>query len=107
MALLDYLPLHIRAGFSFASDWLYHNCGTPWDEQTMRDPLKRYETQVEQEQCVRRKYPAFFGGETEWTPRPSLGFGVATMPAIFGCEVRFTDHMNPIALPLLQPGDDL
>ncbi len=107
MALLDYLPLHIQAGFSFASDWFYNNCGTPWDEATMRDPVQRQAMQEKQAHFIRQKYPAFFGQDApEIHPRPSLGIGVATLPSLFGCPVRFTPHMNPIALPLIDPATD-
>ncbi len=107
MALLDYLPLNIRAGFSFASDWYYHNCGTPWDEVTMRDPVKRHAMQEKQAHFVRQKYPTFFGEDSEKVrPHPSIGIGVATLPMLFGSPVRFTPNMDPIALPALAPTDD-
>ncbi len=107
MALLDYLPLQIRAGFSFASDWFYHNCGTSMDEVTMRDPVLRQVMHEKQEHFVRKKYPTFFGEDSDKIRyHPSIGIGVVTMPLLFGCPVRFTPHMDPIAQPALAQTDD-
>nr|MDO8086655.1 uroporphyrinogen decarboxylase family protein [Candidatus Sigynarchaeum springense] len=106
MALLPFLPLHISCGFSFASDWLYHNAGIAMDEKTMRDPLLRIERGKKEQAFLHSKYPAIFRNLPDPRGSPGLGVGVASLPMIMGCKVRFADHMDPIALPALRPDDD-
>ncbi|MBN2152919.1 MAG: hypothetical protein JW839_15820, partial [Candidatus Lokiarchaeota archaeon] len=106
MSLLPFLPLHVGCGFSFASDWLYHNAGLTMDEKTMRDPLLRIERGVKERAYLHSRYPDIFRHPPDPRGSPGLGVGVATLPMIMGCKVRFADHMDPIALPALGPGDD-
>ena len=106
MSVLDFLPLHINAGFSFASDWLHDHCGSRFDEDLMRDPLARHAQEDKETNCIRKMYPEFFDGGKEVHYNPSIGIGVATMPLIFGAPVRYETLMYPIGLPLLQPTDN-
>ncbi|HME51086.1 MAG TPA: uroporphyrinogen decarboxylase family protein [Candidatus Lokiarchaeia archaeon] len=107
MALLPFLPLHITAGFSFASDWFYHNAGIAFDEQTMRDPLARIEQGKRQQEYLHERYPEIFPKPMNERGSPGLGIGVATLPILFGSRVRFTDHMDPIALPVIKANEDV
>jgi uroporphyrinogen-III decarboxylase len=106
LTLIPFLPLHISCGISFASDWLYHNAGLTFDEKTMRDPLARIEHGKKERQHLHEKYPSFYPSPPEQKGSPGLGIGVATLPMILGCKVRFTDHMDPIALPAISPDAD-
>lgn len=96
----------MSCGFSFASDWFYHNAGLAMDETTMRDPLRRIERGIKERAYLHSRYPTIFRGEPDPRGSPGLGIGVATLPMIMGCKVRFADHMDPIALPALGPNDD-
>lgn len=104
--MLEFLPLHIHAGFSFASDFFYHHIGTKYDEATMTDPLRRIEMEAKQQKFLPTKYPRVFNPKGDYRPRASLGIGVATIPKIFGCKIKYADHMNPVALPLLKVEDN-
>ncbi len=106
MALIPFLPLHISCGFSFASDWLYHNAGLTMDEKTMLDPLLRIEHDKKEQAFLHSRYPCIFRKPPNPKGSPGLGVGVTTLPMIMGCKVRFADHMDPIALPALKPDDD-
>ena len=105
--LLSFLPLYIQAGFSFASDWFFHEAGITFDEQTMRDPLARFEQVKRQQAYLHERYLAIFQKPMNKSGTPGLGIGVATLPIIFGSRVRFTDHMDPIALPAIKPDEDV
>ena len=100
------MPLHINCGFSFASDWFYHNAGLTMDERTMRDPLARIEHGIKSQRYLHQHYPKIFTKPPSEKGSPGIGVGVVTMPMLFGCKVRFTDHMDPIALPAIAPDAD-
>lgn len=108
---LDFLPLFIPCGMSFASDFYYHHIGTKYDKDTMLNPIKRCEMEKKQWIFIRKKFPVFFGVENvddiekTYKLNPSIGIGVATVPKIWGCEIQYRDHMNPTALPLI--GNDV
>lgn len=103
---IDFLPLFIPCGMSFSSDWYYHNVDTKFSEEIMMDPLKRLDMEEKQGRFIREKYPTFFGHKGEYKAHPSIGIGVATVPKCWGCQVKFLDHMNPVALPLVKPEQD-
>lgn len=104
---LDFLPLHVTAGLSFASDFYFHHCGTKFNQETMENPLARIEMDKFQQAFLRKKYPEYFDSTTPIKPHVNIGIGVATIPKIFGCKIRYVDHMNPVALPLFGPNEDL
>jgi len=104
---LDFLPLHVTAGLSFASDFYYHHCGTKFNQETMENPIARIEMDKIQQEFLRRKYPQYFKSLAPIKPHINIGIGVATIPKIFGCKIRYMDHMNPVALPLFELKDDL
>ncbi|MHA1733599.1 MAG: hypothetical protein ACTSU5_16750 [Promethearchaeota archaeon] len=107
MMLLDFMPLYVTAGYSFASDWHHHHDGMEFTEEVMRNPLARVEQEYRAQRYLRERYPELFPGgpdSVQW--HANLGIGVATIPLVWGCRVRYLPHMNPSALPLLGPGDD-
>lgn len=109
--LLDFMPLYIRCGMSFSSNYFHHAIGSTYDEQTMKDPILRFEMEKKQEIYIREKYPTFFyideasDVENKYQARGRLGIGVATIPKSCGCEVTYRDHMNPLAKPLISRGE--
>jgi uroporphyrinogen-III decarboxylase len=107
---LDFLPLHVPCGLSFASDWLHYNAGAHFDEPTMRDPLQRLAMETESGRTARLKFPQYFrikpGAGQDYKAHPSLGIGVATVPFTLGSPVHYEVHMYPHALPLLKPDDN-
>ncbi len=48
------------------------------------------------------RYPDIFKEMQEEKAEPSLGFGVATVPSFFGAKIRFSETMDPIALPIFE-----
>jgi uroporphyrinogen-III decarboxylase len=104
--IIDFLPMLIRCGMSFSSDWFFHNIGTKYDKKTMDDPILRLEMEQKQGEFIRKKYPEFHNNISEYKKSPNLGIGVATVPKCWGCEVKYQDHMNPFALSLLKDGED-
>ena len=99
---LDYLPIFVSCSISFSSDWHFYNSGTSWSEEIMRDPLKRVEMKKRQIDTMKSKYPDIFEGYSAKNVDPALGFGVATVPSFFGAKIRFSDTMDPIALPIYE-----
>lgn len=68
----------------------------------MRNPLKRLEMKKQQIKTMKKKYPDIFEDIKEDNAEPSLGFGVATVPSFFGAKVKFSEMMDPIALPIFE-----
>jgi uroporphyrinogen-III decarboxylase len=106
MALLPDFPLFIYAGFSFSSDYLYNNVHTTMEEKIMRDPLARIANSIKDRQYLHEKYPILFPHLPDSKGSPGIGIAVVTMPMLFGSQVRFTPHMDPIALPIMKTDED-
>lgn len=100
------MPLYVSCSISFSSAWYHHHAGSRYTEDILGDPVARYEQSKREWECRINKYPEFFEREKDSPPRPYLGIGVPTNPKIFGCKVKFREHMDAHALPLLKPDDD-
>lgn len=104
--VLNFLPLHIRYGLSFASDWLHLRAGAHFDEETILNPINRFKMETDSQRRVREIYPEIFHYTGKYNPSPQLGIGVATIPKLLRCPIRYTPNMYPIALPLIKPEDN-
>ncbi len=104
MALLDFMPLSVSLSISFSSDYYHAHAGSRFTEDVLAHPLARYEQKVRQWEYRKATFPEMFGNEGR--PNPDLGIGVPTNPRIFGCQVRYREHMDAHALPLLRPDED-
>jgi uroporphyrinogen-III decarboxylase len=108
MTFLDFLPLHVNAGMSFSAKFYHESIKTKMNKVTMEDPIARVEMQKKQGIFVREKFPKYFHNQDpkEYKVNPSLGIGVCTFPKIWGCEIKYKDDMDPLALPLLKPNEN-
>ncbi|MHA1848296.1 MAG: uroporphyrinogen decarboxylase family protein [Promethearchaeota archaeon] len=105
MTFLDFLPLYIDCGISFASDWYYYNAGISMDKDVMLDPRSRLENKIKEVRFVEQKYPEIFMREGKERPlsqiTPSLGWGVVTIAHALGADIKFDPKMDPTAVPTI------
>ncbi len=99
------MPLYIRCGISFASDFYVNHIGSDYSEEVFSDPIKRYKQEKKEQDFKVEKYPDFYPDGKKKT-HPRLGIGVATIPKCWGCEIKFQETMTPTARPLLDQGAD-
>ncbi|MHA1395767.1 MAG: uroporphyrinogen decarboxylase family protein [Promethearchaeota archaeon] len=97
---------------SFSSNYFHRTIGSKYTKEVVENPIKRFEMEKEQGLYIRKKYPTFFNIEDlenleqNYRHHPSLGIGVATIPKIWGCEIYYREHLNPMAFPLINDNEN-
>ncbi|MHA1698126.1 MAG: uroporphyrinogen decarboxylase family protein [Promethearchaeota archaeon] len=103
MSILEFLPLYIDCGISFASDWFYYNAGLSMDEKTIRSTKLRLEYKKRATSFLEQRYPHIFMRDGKPKPesviRPDLGWGVVTLASLLGARIRFDPKMDPTPIP--------
>ena len=105
MALLDFMPMYIRLGISFASDYFHQHAGSIYSQEIMDDPIKRHNQKMNELKHINATYPHFAIGSYKIVG-PTLGIGVPTIPKVWGCKIQYAPHLDPVAVSLLSKNDN-
>ena len=103
MAENDHIPL----GVGFYPDWFYKHYGISFDRNYYFDPETRVEARMEIEKRLYERFGEVGLGSPDPEPKPLITFGMAMLPAIFGCEIVFEADALPWAIPLNLPEDEI
>ena len=93
--------------YNFLPSWWHGTYGIGFGERFfVSDPDYRIETQRFMDRTVHERFPGLHLGSADPKPQPlGPGWGSATIPSIFGCEVVFSEDGYPWNRHL--PGDEL
>jgi len=103
MAENDHIPL----GVGFYPDWFNKHYGISFDRNYYFDPETRIEARMEIDKRLYDRFGEVGLGSPDPEPKPLITFGMAMLPAIFGCEIVFEADALPWAMPLNLPEDEI
>lgn len=91
---------HIPLGVGFYPDWWHKNYGISFGRQYYYDADYRVDCQEKMQKHLYDRFGDVGLGSKNPEPKPIITFGMAMLPAIFGCEIIFEDDALPWAMPL-------
>ena len=103
MAENDHIPL----GVGFYPDWFHKHYGISFDRSYYFDPETRVEARIEIDKRLYDRFGEVGLGSPDPKPKPLITFGMAMLPAIFGCEIVFEAAALPWAMPLNLSEDEI
>lgn len=86
---------HIPIDFEFHESWWHGNCGIDFTQEYYFNPNLRVEIDRKMRKHLYEKYGYLGLGEKDPKLRPLIDFGCVVMPALFGCEVIFSEGSSP------------
>jgi len=98
---------HIPLGVGFYPDWFNKHYGISFDRNYYFDPETRVEARMEIEKRLYDRFGEVGLGSPDPEPKPLITFGMAMLPAVFGCEIVFETGALPWAMPLNLPEDEI
>ena len=98
---------HIPLGVGFYPDWFYTHYGISFDEKYYFDPETRVEARMEIDKRLYERFGDVGLGNPDPEPKPLITFGMAMLPAVFGCEIIFEKAALPWAMPLNLSEDEV
>lgn len=96
MAKRDFIPL----GVGFYPDWWASNHGITFGEEYYSNPDYRVEAQSKMQKVLYDRFGDVGLGNPDPEPRPLITYGMAMLPAVFGCDIVFEEKALPWAMPL-------
>ena len=91
---------HIPLGVGFYPDWWNKHYGISYDRNYYFDPETRIAARLEMDRRLHERFGDVGLGDPDPKPKPFITFGMAMLPAVFGCEIVFEKDALPWALPL-------
>lgn len=91
---------HIPLGVGFYPDWWMENYGISFGRDYYYNPDYRVDAQAKIQKALHDRFGDVGLGNPNPEPRPLITFGMAMLPAVFGCEIVFEDGALPWAMPL-------
>ncbi|MBW1786231.1 MAG: dihydropteroate synthase, partial [Deltaproteobacteria bacterium] len=98
---------HIPLGVGFYPDWFHTHYGISFDEKYYFDPETRVEARMEIDKRLHERFGDVGLGNPDPEPKPLITFGMAMLPAVFGCEIIFEKAALPWAMPLNLSEDEV
>jgi uroporphyrinogen-III decarboxylase len=84
----------------FYPDWFHKQYGISFDRKYYMDPETRIETRMAMDSALYERFGDVGLGDPNPEPKPMITGGMVTLPAIFGCEIVFSEEALPWAMPL-------
>jgi uroporphyrinogen-III decarboxylase len=91
---------HIRLQTGFYPDWFHKQYGISFGRKYYFDPETRIEARMAIDKALHERFGDVGLGNPDPKPTPLITAGMATLPAVFGCEIVYEDEALPWAMPL-------
>ena len=98
---------HIPLGVGFYPDWFWEHYGISFDKKYYFDPETRIEARMEIDRRLYEKFGDVGLGDPNPKPKPLITFGMVMLPAVFGCEIVYSNDALPWAMPLNLSEDEV
>ncbi len=85
----------IPVGVDFHPSWWYKNYGISFGEEYYLNPDARVSARQKMARFLYQRFGDLGLGDPDPHPSPFIEFGIVTIPALFGCPIKFFDDNYP------------